>query len=82
VRRLAGHGLFNGGTSMRPSPMEVTDTLRHRERATASGLQAIDVKIDRLRAARAERAAALNRIRTAIARATLGQPDADDHENK
>jgi hypothetical protein len=62
---------------MNMTPDGIHEILRKRERATVSGLQAIDMKIDRLRTARAERAAALKRIRTAIARATLGQPDAD-----
>ena len=56
--------------------------LRHRERATADMVRAIEVKIERLTSARAERLSALQKIRSALAQAVLAGPGAHDrHAN-
>lgn len=51
------------------------DALRQRERTTADMVEAIDAKIKRLAAARADRIKALQQTRSALARATLAAPD-------
>ncbi len=62
---------------------EVTDTLRIREQATAAMVRAIEGKIDRLAAARADRIKALQVTRSALARAILaGQGAPERHEAK
>ena len=54
----------------------VADNLRHREHATAQMVRALDGKIARLTQARADRIHALNKIRSALAQASLaGQVD-------
>lgn len=57
----------------------INGALRAREQATVAMLRQIDDKIARLRAARAERLAALQRIRSALARAAQAGPVATDH---
>jgi hypothetical protein len=55
---------------------------RHRETATAAMIRQIDDKIYRLSAARRDRAAALNRIRCELARATTEPAAPDSHEHQ
>lgn len=58
------------------------DDLRHRERAKANMLGALDDKIARLTSARAARLNALNKIRSALAQAILaGHATPERHEN-
>jgi len=73
-----------GNGSTPPSPEDPTSAphrhspfaadLRRREHATADMVRALDVKIDRLTQARADRIHALTKIRSAIARAIMAGP--------
>ena len=70
------------GAGIEGAPAMNLMTLREREQATAAMVGAIERKIDRLAAAHAERLQALQKIRSALARATLAGQGAPENDSR